>query len=221
MEIHLVDLKHQIDMINKSLEQDLRTWCKTGDNTLFEKSIYGPLTNLAKSIIIKRFNKCEDYDERVTDMVSECSVKLPLKFNENKGTAKVLSYVIMDQFILNQIESNKKQKRSIINKTIYIEDIENGVDGITHLIEIEVDLTEYQKKTLMEKKELFDRLDNETHRKISKVILDAIENPNNYKKVNNSFTSDIAEKCLVSVLVVRNTINQMRKLVQELNLQEY
>src|ERR1035441_4966666 len=140
MEIHLVDLKHQIDMINKSLEQDLRTWCKTGDNTLFEKSIYGPLTNLAKSIIIKRFNKCEDYDERVTDMVSECSVKLPVLFDESKdSTAKALSYVIMDQFLLNQIEFNKKQKRSIINKTIYIEDIENGVDGITHLIEIEVD----------------------------------------------------------------------------------
>jgi hypothetical protein len=147
----------------------------------------------------------------VLDMVSECSIKLPASFNPAKGsTCKAMAYIIMKQFLLDRFKFFGRKKNT---QTIFIEDLEDGVDGISRLVEIEIDFFEYNKQTLMEKKELFNRIENKLHRKVANRIVDAIENPNRYTESYCSFIKDISKKCKVSVNNVYSTIHLMRELM--------
>lgn len=200
-------------MINHNLEQDLQEYCNNIDSQLFEDRLYQPLINLAKSILTKRNIKITD--ELIADMVSECSIKLPEYYNKNKGTAKNASYILMDQFLLNKLSFENKQKRNK-NKVIYIEDIENSDEHISKLIVVEINELEAMKATLLQNRSLFQRLKKKLHRKVALKIIDAIENPNNYKSNKQSFTISIAKHCKVKSTVVYSVIRNMREIMNEI-----
>ena len=119
----------------------------------------------------------------------------------------------MKQFLLDRFKFFGRKKNT---QTIFIEDLEDGVDGIAHVLEIEVDLSAYQKNTLMEKKALFDRIENKLHRRIANKIVDAIERPEKYfGKKKTRFIADIARRCRVSTASVHSTIGAMRGLLTQ------
>lgn len=195
-------------MPNNTLEQSLRTYCKTLDSNLFSE-LYNPLSYIASNICSKyKVSRRMLQDGIIADMVSHIAIKLPEYYIESKGKAKNAAYILMAQYLLNLLEYNNKDKRSI-NKTVYIED-QDCFEGV---VEITIDTIELLKSSLVERQELFNKIKNKLHFDVSQIILDCVKEPQNYKVVNNSYVKSIAKKAQTSNRVVYNVIKQMNRLV--------
>jgi len=205
-------------MMISNLEEDLRIYCQSFDNDLYEQRIHKALVKMATEILFKlKVSKKELNDGIVNDLVSQGITKLPELFKPEKGgSCKVLCYIIMKQYFLECRRFNSKKKRDY-TKTIFIEDLANN----GHLIEIEVQKDDYElddllksnKEILVNNKHLFEKLQDKYQKKISLKIIDAIEFPELYNENNNSFVKDIANKCRVEVNDVYSVIKQMREFV--------
>lgn len=200
--------KKKLFLMNNNLEEDLKFYCKTLDGDVFADKLYGPLTYIAKSICGKKMSKKETQDNIVDDMVSHCSVELPIYYKEDKGKAKCAAYILMAQYLLKQKKFQSQQKRDR-KKTIYIEDMKS-FDGI---LEIEIDLFEFQKTSLLEKRIIFKVIEDKLHSKIMSKVIDCIEYPNKYKSNYNSYIQDIAKKCKCKIADVYETLVIMKKLM--------
>ena len=196
--------------INPDLEKHLVEYCSTRDGDLFENYLYKPLMYIAKSICNKKnlSQKKVLQDNLLQDMVSHIAVTLPEYYDKTKGKAKNSAYILMSQWILKYITYNLRDKRNI-NQTVYLENME-VFDGI---LEIEVDVFELNKLSILKHKKLFDRLDNKLHYKISKTILDCIEFPEKYKCSYNSYVKDIARKCKTDIDNVYAALKKMHRII--------
>ena len=191
--------------INSNLESDLRNYCRTLDTHLFEDQIYFPLTYLARSICAKRKVKQYEYDcGIVEDMVSTAILKLPEVFDEKRGAAKSMAYIIMSQYLINRLIRNHEQSK----KTIFIEDVEEG--DLCKVIEVELDDITLMKQTLNEHKDLVKRIKNKVHRKVAKTIIDAINNPEKFQTNKHSFTISISKKCKTNPQTIYQVVRAMR-----------
>lgn len=203
--------------INSSLESDLKEFCITRDSKLFQNKLYNPLRYLASSICSKqKVNNRELIDGIVADLVSECSIKLPETYDPDKGSAKVMAYVIMNQYLGQKRQFNNKQKRSVKN-TFYIEDMKISDKYPTSIIQITVDETydvEEMKDILIKNEHLFKEIDNKLNRKIAFSIIDCIKDPKKYKSNLNSYTVDIKNKCKCSISDVYFTIKIMKNIMK-------
>lgn len=200
-----------------NLEESLREFCKSKDGKLFEEKLYEPLTKMANYICTKRkITKREFQDGIVSDMVSVAAIQLPQFYDETKGLAKNSAYILMNQYLLQQREYKNKNKRNY-TKTFYIEDMEhNGV-----LIEIEFDELKYMKSELLERKKLFEALENPLYRTISSKILECIEKPELYECVQNSYIKSIAKKAETNIQQVYAAIKEMRKIIQRETIESF
>jgi hypothetical protein len=202
--------------MNQSLEQDLRSYCKLLDSQLFEDKLLQPLTNLAKSICSKYEVPQNEYDNMVADLVSHAATILPKYYDENKSNAKATCYILMSQYLSNQCSYNQKQKRDF-KRLVYIEDLDNSNERITHLIALEIDDFQLMKQTLLEHRNLFKRLKNKLHRNIVKRIIEAIEHPERFKSNKGSFTINIAKRCGVERGVIYKVISDMKDIIESVS----
>jgi len=198
----------------QNLEENLKRWYLTKDENVFLDTCYEYLGIVAAHICGKYNIPNKDIKDTINDLVSEAWIKLPEKYNpEINWSAKTWVFKIMSQFLNNKIRhdtANKRDKKMLI----YIEEMTDELLHTSTLIEIEVDLFQFYKTTILEHREIFAKLDKR-HKKISDKILDAIENPETYKCVRGSFTGDIAKKCKVSLDDVHNVMKTMNKLVEQ------
>ncbi len=202
-------------MINHTLEADLKEYCKTLNGELFAEKLYQPLCNLAVSILNKNnYGLKREIDELIQDMVAEASIKLPKYYNSEKGTAKVMAYIIMKQFLCHEIAYNSKLKRNPA-KTVYIEDLEAETGNVCHVIEVEIDEMALMKQSLLEKRELFYRLESALHQKVANTIIEYIEHPELYKCKKFSYIKNIAKECRTSTKTIYTVIKLMRGLMVE------
>lgn len=207
-------------MINKSLEEHLRLYCvkvlaNEDVNQLFETQLYQPLRFLASSILSKSTIPQKEFtDDLINNMVAECSIKLPECFDATRGTAKIMSYIIMSQYISHIFKFNNNGKRNN-SRTVYLEDIKN-IDSpdICRVIKVEVDVLTNMKELLTEHKHIFDKLNCILHRVIAYNIIDCIDNPNNYVCEFNSYVKSIAKKSKASPVVVRTVIRKMSEMME-------
>jgi hypothetical protein len=192
-------------MIN--LETNLKNWVLTGNEELFEQEIY-PYFKYLAAYICKKHNLKKDIDITINDLVSECSIKLPSKYNPEEGTAKCLCYVIMNQYLSNQARFNSQSKRDY-KKLIYIEDLENTDEYHSSIIELELDIFTYYKSTLLERTDVLDKLNTKLTKSIYLEIIKCLnELPDEANYVNY-----IATKCKCSLKSVYNTLDLIRNLL--------
>jgi len=208
--------------INSNLEEDLKLYCKNQDSQLFEEKIYSPLKYLCASICQRNKINSNVIEETVNDMVSFIAVELPRIYDETKGgKAKSMAFILGRQWLSRERIRNTRNCRDM-RKTIYIEDIANfdHNQNITSVLEVEIDLLQLQKNTLLQNKELFERLDNKLHRKVSLMILKAIEKPELFKESKGTLTGSIAKRCSTTIDKVQDVIRRMRVMVKQLPVVE-
>ena len=202
-------------MISSTFETDLRLYCNNKNSQLFEDKLYLPLKYMA-SFIAKKYNIDKDIDVVINDLISHASITLPVKFDiKKKGTAKSLAYILMSQYLLQQIQYENRDKRSM-KKTIFIEDVEN-FDGYTsHVIETEMDEMIFYKNTLIQNKDILENLRSKLNKKIAKEIIKCIKNPSQYECINGSYVIDIAKKSNTRIRNVYRTIEKLREKMTQL-----
>jgi hypothetical protein len=201
-------LNNNIEMnmnITSQFEIDLREWCKTQDTIFFEQRLYEPFRAMAASIVmgckIKR-----DLNETISDLVSEAIIKLPLKYNPDKGTAKATLYVVMKQYLLNTFRYNNQSKRDQ-RMVMFIENLDS--EYVSEVIEVEVDEIKDMREALIDNKSLFNKLQTKLQRKIAFHIIDVIEtmpSDDNYIKL-------VAKKSKCGLTLVYEVIQHMRELL--------
>ena len=191
-------------------------WCRNPeDNTFFTERLYHPIRYMALSIAEKRGYRGLEIEEIASDMISNCWINFPLKYNENKGSSKSMLYIVLDQFLLNKVSYDNAEKRGK-KKTIYIEDTYNSLkDNEIHIIKIEIDLVEFLKNNLDERIDLIDNIGNKLHKKIARHIIEAIEHPEHYTVVRNSLISSIAKKSKSTVYQVHYVIKLMNAIMED------
>ena len=200
-------------MMNHTLEADLKEYCKTLNGELFAEKLYQPLCNLAVSILNKNnYGLKREIDELIQDMVAEASIKLPKYYNSEKGTAKVMAYIIMKQFLCHEAIYNSKAKRNLTKK-MYIEDIENEAGSICHVIEVEIDEMHLKRNSLLQNEAIFEKLRSALHKKVANTIIDCIKHPENYKCDKFSYINAIAKQHKTTPTTVYNVIRAMRDLM--------
>jgi hypothetical protein len=92
---------------------------------------------------------------------------------------------------------------------------ENDVH-IAHVIEIVVNDVELMKQSLLERKQLFQRISNKLHKKVAMKVIEAIERPQAYSSNKNSFVVCIAKKCKTNVQMVYAVIKIMKRMMAEI-----
>lgn len=196
-------------MIIYNFEEDLKSYCKFRDGKLFEERLYSRLLTIANHICNKRkITKRELEDGLALDMVSHLSITLPEYYDESKGLAKNASYILMNQYLLQQREYKNQSKRSNLH-TFYIEELEES--GC--LIEIEFDELKFMKSSLLERKETFLKIKDKFTANIASQIIDCIQYPENYECNFNSYVKSIAKKANSTIQQVYSTISIMRELL--------
>jgi hypothetical protein len=204
--------------INPTLEQNLRDYCKTQDSNLFEEKIYNAARYHAASICKKYNISSNEIEETIQDMVAEMSVKLPKCYDEKRGMAKNMMYVLMSQSVIHKFRIDQAMKRDK-KRLIYLEDL-NDVDiesKISKLIEVEIDELQLQKNILLTNKEfLIEKLENMLHKKIAFHVIACIEDPEKYKTRKGTKTFSIAQKSKASIHIVRRVISKLNLIVREM-----
>src|SRR5580698_9421925 len=123
-------------MIITNLEEKLREYCRTQDNQLFENHLYEPFKAMAAFIATKYKVPAKDLPETINDMVSDAWLKLPMKYDSERGTAKCRLYIIMSQYLSNKMRYDNQQQRDR-KMTLYIED--SPTEYESRLFEISID----------------------------------------------------------------------------------
>lgn len=202
----------------ENLEKNLRAWCKTKDEKLFTEQLYDAFRYYAASICTKSGIKTNEMEALVADLVSETWLTLPAKYDETKGTAKAMLYKVMSNYLNDKIRHDHAGKRD--KKLLFFLEEMSDELNTSYLSYVEIDLFEFYKNTIIKRKEIFDGFEKKMHKRISAMILDAIEHPEAYKPVRGSFSGDIARKCQVTLDDVGNVMKMMRKAVAEAELLE-
>ncbi len=212
MAIHLY--QHNLNMINSNLEQDLKLFCKTQDNNLFEENIYTPLYYIATSICKKYKITSEQLANGIiNDLVSESIIKFPEYYNEKKGTAKATIYILMSQHLL-KIQRYDNANKRCIKKTVFIEDLDFDDKNKIHLIELEFNSAVDMKEILLQNKHIFNHLDTKLQRKIASTFIELIEE----ESVTDDYIRYIAKKFKVTIKTVYKVIKQMQNMLHLLNV---
>jgi len=196
-------------MINNNLEANLKEYCITRSSDLFERELYSYFRYLA-AFICKRKKITKDIDILINEMIAEVSFKLPATYNKDKGTAKCRVYIIMNDYILKQYKFNSQSKRDY-KKVIYIEDMENQDEIHTHILEIEVDIFQYYKATLLGKTDILDKLETKLQKAIYKQVIKCLtELPD-----NDNYVDIITKRCKCSFKTVYNCLGLVRNILRE------
>lgn len=183
-------------MINLNIEQNLKEYCVKQNDSSFN-NIHDFLKYQA-AYICRKYKVHSDIEIHINDMVSEISIKLPLKYKPELGLAKNLVFVIMSQYLLNSVRYEQRYKRKIH----FLQDLEEGL-----LFELEVDELEFYKtKLFQEKNNIFIHLKTPLSIKIADSIFEFIETP----KKNINYLKYITKKCKCHVNSVYNCINEIK-----------
>lgn len=205
-------------MENTNLEIDLRSYCKNQNSDLFSDKIYDASRYLASSICLKYKIPSEEIEETILEMVAEASIKLPEYYDDKKGMAKNMLYIIMKQYLLHKFKFDQRMKRDK-KKLVFIEDL-NDIDinnKISKLIEVEIDELELQKNILLNNSDfIIERLEKILHKKIAGHVIECIKSPEKYITKKGTKTFSIAKKCKTNMNVVRRTLSRMNEIVSEI-----
>ena len=164
---------------------------------------------------MSKYNIRNDVSDTINDLVSHITITLPEAYKKRKGTAKAMVYVLMSQYLIHKLRFDTALRRDK-KMLIYLEDIKNSDEHISVLYEIEFDELTYMKEVLLDQRELFERLENKTSRKIALQILKVIvEEP----KTDN-YIKYIAKRCKCGLTAVYDTVRVMRGMVVRKNLME-